>query len=79
MLSPEAIGHWLSPDRLGRSALQHRVVRGCPVWNAGLPARYPLVMGARTFALIQAIHATDDRSPDRMRQFYAAHGATLLG
>jgi mannose-6-phosphate isomerase-like protein (cupin superfamily) len=43
------------------------------------PARYLLVMGARTFALIQAIHATDDRSPDRMRRLYAAHGATLLG
>jgi mannose-6-phosphate isomerase-like protein (cupin superfamily) len=43
------------------------------------PARYVLVMGARTFALIQAIHAADDRSPDRMRQLYAAYGATLLG
>ena len=42
-------------------------------------ARYVLVMGARTFALIQAIHETDDRSPARMRQLYAAHGATLLG
>jgi len=42
------------------------------------PARYLLIMGARTFALIQAIHATDDRSPARMRQLYAAHGATLL-
>jgi Cupin domain len=49
-------------------------------WNprTGL-ARYLLIMGADTFALIQAIHATDDRSPDRMRQLYAAHGATLLG
>jgi mannose-6-phosphate isomerase-like protein (cupin superfamily) len=43
------------------------------------PARYVLIMGARTFALIQAIHATDDRSPARMRQLYAEHGATLLG
>jgi mannose-6-phosphate isomerase-like protein (cupin superfamily) len=42
------------------------------------PARYLLVMGAQTFALVQAIHATDDRSPERMRQLYAAHGATLL-
>jgi mannose-6-phosphate isomerase-like protein (cupin superfamily) len=42
------------------------------------PARYLLIMGADTFALIQAIHATDDRSPARMRQLYAAHGATLL-
>jgi uncharacterized RmlC-like cupin family protein len=42
------------------------------------PARDVLVMGARTLALIQAIHATDDRSSARMRQLYAAHGATLL-
>jgi mannose-6-phosphate isomerase-like protein (cupin superfamily) len=42
------------------------------------PARYLLIMGAHTFALIQAIHATDDRSPARMRQLYATHGATLL-
>ena len=42
------------------------------------PARYLLLMGAQTFALVQAIHATDDRSPERMRQLYAAHGATLL-
>jgi mannose-6-phosphate isomerase-like protein (cupin superfamily) len=49
-------------------------------WNPGVePARYVLVMGARTFALIQAVHATDDRSPARMRELYAAHGATLLG
>jgi mannose-6-phosphate isomerase-like protein (cupin superfamily) len=42
------------------------------------PARYVLIMGAHTFALIQAIHATSDRSPARMRELYAAHGATLL-
>ena len=48
-------------------------------WNPlPSPARYLLIMGARTFALIQAIHATDDRSPARMRQLFAAHGATLL-
>jgi mannose-6-phosphate isomerase-like protein (cupin superfamily) len=48
-------------------------------WNLGPdPARYLLVMGARTFALIQAIHAAEDRGPDSMRQLYAAHGATLL-
>ena len=41
-------------------------------------ASYLLIMGARTFALIQAIHATDDPSPARMRQLYADHGATLL-
>jgi mannose-6-phosphate isomerase-like protein (cupin superfamily) len=42
------------------------------------PARYVLVMGARTFALIEAIHAAADPSPARMRQLYADHGATLL-
>jgi mannose-6-phosphate isomerase-like protein (cupin superfamily) len=42
------------------------------------PARYLLVMGARTYALIQAIHASEDRSPEHMRQLYSAHGATLL-
>ncbi|HEY6538985.1 MAG TPA: cupin domain-containing protein [Candidatus Dormibacteraeota bacterium] len=42
------------------------------------PTRYLLVMGARTFALIQAIHATADNTPEGMRQLYAAHGATLL-
>jgi mannose-6-phosphate isomerase-like protein (cupin superfamily) len=42
------------------------------------PARYLLVMGARTYALIQAIHAADDHSPARMRELYAAYGATLL-
>jgi Cupin domain len=48
-------------------------------WNpCSDPARYLLVMGARTFALIQAIHAAGDRSPAGMRQLYAAHGATLL-
>jgi len=48
-------------------------------WNPRTgPARYLLVMGVQTFALIQAIHAADDRSPARMRQLYAAHGATLL-
>jgi mannose-6-phosphate isomerase-like protein (cupin superfamily) len=43
------------------------------------PARYLLIMGTQTFALIQAIHATEDRSPTLMRRLYEAHGATLLG
>jgi mannose-6-phosphate isomerase-like protein (cupin superfamily) len=42
------------------------------------PARYLLVMDARTFALIQAIHAAEDRDPASMRRLFAAHGATLL-
>ena len=41
-------------------------------------ARYVIVMGAQTYALVQAIHATDDHTPARMRQLFAAHGATLL-
>ena len=48
-------------------------------WNPHAdPARYLLIMGARTYALIQAIHATDDRTAAHMRQLYAQYGATLL-
>jgi mannose-6-phosphate isomerase-like protein (cupin superfamily) len=42
------------------------------------PARYVLVMGARTYALVQAIHASEDRSPETMSRLFAEHGATLL-
>lgn len=42
------------------------------------PARYVLVMGARTHALVEAIHESDDRSPDSMRRLFDAHGAMLL-
>jgi mannose-6-phosphate isomerase-like protein (cupin superfamily) len=42
------------------------------------PARYVLVMGARTYALIQAIHAAKDRSPQIMQRLFQEHGATLL-
>jgi mannose-6-phosphate isomerase-like protein (cupin superfamily) len=42
------------------------------------PARYVLVMGARTYALIQAIHAAEDRSPQLLRRLFHEHGATLL-
>jgi mannose-6-phosphate isomerase-like protein (cupin superfamily) len=48
-------------------------------WNSSPgPARYLLVMGPRTHALVRAIHAASDRSPDAMRALYQAHGATLL-
>lgn len=48
-------------------------------WNPRpQPARYVLVMGARTYALIQAIHRTEDRSPAAMRQLFEQYGATLL-
>jgi mannose-6-phosphate isomerase-like protein (cupin superfamily) len=45
-------------------------------WNPGLePARYLLVMGARTYELIQAIH-----SPDRgdLPELFLKYGAELL-
>lgn len=42
------------------------------------PARYVLVMGARTWELIQAVHATDDRSPEAMRSLFRRYGARLL-
>jgi mannose-6-phosphate isomerase-like protein (cupin superfamily) len=49
-------------------------------WNPGTePARYLLIMGERTHALIQAIHAASDRSPEAMRQLFRSHGAELLG
>jgi len=40
------------------------------------PARYLLVMGARTHALIQAIHAADDRSPGDADAVSAARSGT---
>jgi mannose-6-phosphate isomerase-like protein (cupin superfamily) len=42
-------------------------------------ARYVLVMGVKTYALIEAIHSSDDRSPEVMRKLFEEHGATLLG
>ena len=42
------------------------------------PARYLLVMGSRTYGLIQAIHTATDRSPQATRQLFQDHGAELL-
>jgi mannose-6-phosphate isomerase-like protein (cupin superfamily) len=42
------------------------------------PARYLLVMGAKTNALINAIHAAADRSPEAMRRLFERHDAELL-
>ncbi|MGP3971169.1 cupin domain-containing protein [Streptomyces sp. 6N223] len=42
------------------------------------PARYVLVMGARTWALIQAIHSAGDRGSEAMRELFARYGARLL-
>jgi uncharacterized cupin superfamily protein len=49
-------------------------------WNPDrAPARYLLVMGARSYGLIQAIHAREDRhEPGVMRELFEAHGAQLL-
>lgn len=48
-------------------------------WNSHPePARYVLVMGPRTHALVEAIHASADRSRAAMRALFAAHGAQLL-
>jgi mannose-6-phosphate isomerase-like protein (cupin superfamily) len=48
-------------------------------WNpAAEPARYLLLMTPRIDALIKAIHASDDRSPDTMRALFAAHESELL-
>jgi hypothetical protein len=51
--------------------------RWCPAPDPA-PARYVLVMGARIYALIQALHASHDRDPGRIRQPFEAHGAKLL-
>ncbi|RRR99379.1 cupin domain-containing protein [Glycomyces terrestris] len=42
------------------------------------PARYLLVMGPKTNALINAIHAAADRGPDAMRRLFEEHDAELL-
>ena len=48
-------------------------------WNPSPePCRYLLVMTALTRRLIEAIHATDDRSPAAMKALFKAHGAELL-
>jgi hypothetical protein len=35
-------------------------------------------MGKQTWALIQAIHAAEDRGPETMRRLYKEYGAILL-
>ena len=47
-------------------------------WNPGTEAaRYLLVMTPRIAALIEAIHTSDDRSPDHLRALFAEHGSEL--
>jgi mannose-6-phosphate isomerase-like protein (cupin superfamily) len=56
--------------------------RGTPhtYWNPRPePARYLLVMTARINALIDAIHALEDRGAGAMEAVFAAHDSELLG
>jgi mannose-6-phosphate isomerase-like protein (cupin superfamily) len=49
-------------------------------WNPRRePARYVLVMTAAIRALIDAIHALDDRSPDSLDAVFRAHDSEVLG
>ena len=57
------------------------VPRGTPhtYWNPGPErARYLLIMAPRIYRLIQAIHATADRSPDKMRALFDQHDSDLI-
>jgi uncharacterized cupin superfamily protein len=57
------------------------VPRGTPhtYWNAGDGAlRYLLVMTANIYDLIQAIHASKDRSPEALRELFRKHDSELL-
>jgi mannose-6-phosphate isomerase-like protein (cupin superfamily) len=62
----------------GEGVCAHRGVAHT-FWNPGEePARYLLVMTPRINKLIEAIHATDDRSAERMRALFAEHASELL-
>jgi mannose-6-phosphate isomerase-like protein (cupin superfamily) len=57
------------------------VPKGTPhtYWNPdSAPVRYLLIMTPRIHQLIQAIHATQDRSPDAMRALFRSHDSELL-
>jgi len=41
-------------------------------------ARYLLIMGARTYALIQALHSSGHHGAETMRQIFETYGARLL-
>jgi mannose-6-phosphate isomerase-like protein (cupin superfamily) len=73
---------WVGDDQVEISAGGAAIVPGGTAhtfWNPSPePARYVLVMGARTYALIQALHASDDRGPGRIRQLFEQHGARLV-
>jgi mannose-6-phosphate isomerase-like protein (cupin superfamily) len=57
------------------------VPRGTPhtYWNPDpAPLRYLLIMPPAIHQLIQAIHATSDRSPEAMRALFQRHDSQLL-
>jgi mannose-6-phosphate isomerase-like protein (cupin superfamily) len=57
------------------------VPRGTPhtYWNPNAaPVRYLLVMTAKIYELIQAIHAAQDRSPESMRGLFRRYDSELL-
>jgi len=57
------------------------VPRGTPhtYWNPDpSPVRYLLVMTPQIYQLIHAIHATQDRSPDAMRELFRRFDSALL-
>jgi len=57
------------------------VPRGTPhtYWNPDpAPVRYLLIMTPRIHQLIQAIHATQDRTPDAMRALFETYDSQLL-
>ena len=48
-------------------------------WNPDpAPVRYLLIMTPRIYQLIQAIHATQDRSADAMRALFKSYDSELL-
>ena len=58
------------------------VPRGTPhtYWNPSPePARYLLFMTPTIYRLIQAIHATDDRTPSSMNALFGKYDSELLG
>jgi mannose-6-phosphate isomerase-like protein (cupin superfamily) len=54
--------------------------RGNPhtFWNpTEEPARYLLIMAPKTWSLVEEIHKTEDRSPDRMRELFEKYDSEL--
>jgi len=48
-------------------------------WNPNqTPARYLIIMTAQISALVNAIHATDERNPETMKKLFKQYGSDLL-